>query len=227
MWSISKIKSRGKDAFKANYVKSVIVAFILSLLTRSATTASGQKTNSEEVKAQLLDLDPAIISFLIGFLITLCVVSLLLRIFLFNPLEVGGYAFFKRNVEEGDAHIDALLEGFKDYGHIFITLLLRDIFLALWTCLLVIPGIIKSYSYRMVPYIISDNPELSATEVITKSREMMNGNKWHAFLLDLSFIGWIILSVCTCGLVGIFWLNPYMENTNAALYLELSKNTIE
>jgi len=76
----------------------------------------------------------------------------------------------------------------------------------------------------MVPYIIKDNPELSATEVITKSRKMMDGNKWRAFLLDLSFIGWLLLSLITLGIVGLLWTNPYMQNTNAALYQELSKN---
>ena len=76
----------------------------------------------------------------------------------------------------------------------------------------------------MVPYIIKDNPELSATEVITKSRKMMDGHKWRAFLLDLSFIGWLLLSLITLGIVGLLWTNPYMQNTNAALYQELSKN---
>ena len=79
------------------------------------------------------------------------------------------------------------------------------------------------YSYRMVPYIIKDNPELSATEVITRSREMMNGNKWRAFLLDLSFIGWILLCVITLGIAAFFWVGPYMSSTDAALYLELKK----
>ena len=75
----------------------------------------------------------------------------------------------------------------------------------------------------MVPYIIKDNPELTATETITKSREMMNGNKWRAFLLDLSFIGWIILGAVTFGILFILWTCPYMQNANAALYLELKE----
>ena len=69
------------------------------------------------------------------------------------------------------------------------------------------------------------NPELSATEVITRSRMMMNGHKWNAFVLDLSFIGWFLLTIITCGIVGILWTNPYYSNTNAALYLELKKGT--
>ena len=87
--------------------------------------------------------------------------------------------------------------------------------------LLFIPGIIKSYSYRLVPYIIKDNPELSATEAITRSRQLMDGHKLDAFLLDLSFIGWYILGFITANLVNIFWTMPYHYNANAEFYLDL------
>lgn len=90
--------------------------------------------------------------------------------------------------------------------------------MCLWTLLFIIPGLIKSYSYRMVPYILSDNEDMSATEAITKSREIMNGNKWRAFVLDLSFIGWVFLSCITLGLVGIFYVAPYISATEAELY---------
>lgn len=222
MWSIGEVKARGKKAFKSNYWKSVLVALILSILAAGTTVSARSEANSEEVKASLLTLDSNAVFILIGALTTIMIISLLLRIFLFNPLQVGGYRFFKKNVESTGADLDILKEGFSDYGNTFITLLLRDIFLALWTCLFIIPGIIKGYSYRLVPYIIKDYPELSPTEVITKSREMMNGNKGKAFLFDLSFIGWFILSIIP--LVGLLWTNPYYQNANAALYLELSKN---
>ena len=77
----------------------------------------------------------------------------------------------------------------------------------------------------MVPYILAEQPELSATEVITRSREMMNGNKWQAFKMDLSFLGWILLGILTLGLVNIFWTAPYMESAQAALYLKLRDKT--
>lgn len=222
MWSISEVKERGKEAFKRNYWNSVIVAFLLGLLTSGATASASSQTDSEGLQTQLLLMDPAVLTILIGSLTTIMIVSVLLKIFLFNPLKVGGYRFFKKNVEEDGATLGVISEGFNGYGHIFITLFLRDLFLALWTMLLIVPGIIKGYSYRMVPYILKDNPELSATEVITKSRELMDGNKWRAFVFDLSFIGWFILSIIP--LVGWLWTNPYYENANAALYLELSKN---
>ena len=96
-----------------------------------------------------------------------------------------------------------------------------QVYTALWMLLFIIPGLVKSYSYAMVPFLIIDEPELSANEIITRSREMMNGHKWRTFLLDLSFIGWILLTVITCGIVGVFWTNPYMYSTRAALYHEL------
>ena len=73
----------------------------------------------------------------------------------------------------------------------------------------------------MVPYIIKDNPELSATEAITRSREMMNGHKMEAFLMDLSFIGWYILGGLTFDLVNIFWTQPYHQSARAKFYTEL------
>ena len=73
----------------------------------------------------------------------------------------------------------------------------------------------------MVEFISADNPEMSATEVITKSRDMMRGNKWKAFVLDLSFIGWLILTGITAGILGIFYVYPYMYQTDAELYLAL------
>ena len=78
----------------------------------------------------------------------------------------------------------------------------------------------------MVPYILADHPEMSGKEVITLSRQMMNGSKWRAFVLDLSFIGWDILSLLTLGLLGIFYVSPYKCSTNAELYHAL-KNQIQ
>ena len=74
------------------------------------------------------------------------------------------------------------------------------------------------YSYRMVPFILSENPDMPSSEVFAKSKEMMDGNKWHTFLLDLSFIGWYFLTACTAGIAGVFWTQPYVQQTNAELY---------
>ena len=84
-----------------------------------------------------------------------------------------------------------------------------------------IPGIIKSYEYRMIPYILGETPNIPKEEAFALSRAMMTGNKWKAFVLDLSFLGWYILSGLTFGILGIFYVNPYVEQTSAALYQKL------
>ena len=98
-----------------------------------------------------------------------------------------------------------------------------SIFTFLWSLLLVIPGIIKSYSYSMAGFIMSENPEMSAKEAMEVSMRMMKGNKWRLFCLQLSFIGWGILCVFTVG-IGYLWLNPYMNAATAAFYDEISRN---
>ena len=103
------------------------------------------------------------------------------------------------------------------------SMFILDIIIALWSLLFIIPGIYKSYQYRMVPYLLADNPELTAREAMDLSRVMMDGEKMNAFVLDLSFIPWQLLSAITIGIVGIIWVNPYVEATNAELYTALSQ----
>ena len=229
MWTISEVKEQGKAAFRTNYWNCVIVSIIMSIVTggslvggRSAASGSGVA----ELKEYFADMDPALIPFIIMTVMSVFVfamiIGILIKIFVFNPLKVGCYTFFRKNIN-GDGELGNVVSGFHDFGRTFITLFLTDLFLSLWSMLFIIPGIIKSYSYRLVPYIIADNPELSSTEVITRSRELMNGHKFKAFLLDFSFIGWIILAICTCGIASLFWVSPYISSTNAALYLKLKQ----
>ena len=84
-----------------------------------------------------------------------------------------------------------------------------------------IPGIVKSYEYRMIPYIMAEHPELSYKEAFRMSKEMMQGNKWSAFVLDLSFLGWHILGIMTLGILEIFYVAPYVAMTDAYLYKTL------
>ena len=230
MWSVSEIKERGKAAFKANYWKCVIVALIMGLFAGSsggsARTAGQNASGSMDISSVTSGMsssEQATFAFVAaGTIFVIIIISILLKIFLFNPLNIGGCAFFKENTIEPGADLDCIGLGFRNYWHNFATLFLRDLYLVLWTMLLIVPGIIKGYSYRMVPYILADEPDLTPNEAITRSREMMDGNKWQAFLLDLSFIGWILLGILTLGLVLVFWTAPYMQSSNAALYLKLS-----
>ena len=95
-------------------------------------------------------------------------------------------------------------------------MLLENVFLFLWT-FTIIGAFIKPYSYRMVPYIVAENPNIGAREAISLSRRMMKGHKWECFVADLSFLGWWLLNLFTLGLSGIFYSNGY----NAAFFVEL------
>lgn len=106
-----------------------------------------------------------------------------------------------------------------------LTSLLSTIFITLWTFLLIVPGIIKSYSYAMAPYIVKDlvdsGQECSPTEAITLSKQLMDGHKFELFVLDLSFIGWSIVGVLTLG-IGYLWIIPYILTTKAAYYRSIA-----
>lgn len=229
---IRAIKQTGKEAFKANYWRCVLVAFVMGLLT-TGSSSSGRRALPDIESLQVEqdfssvmegltpDQTTLVLGIILGTVSIVLVVALLLRIFLFNPLQVGGYLFFKRNCTDPTTRVGVLAEGFGNYGHTFLTLFLRDLFLTLWTLLFVIPGIIKSYSYMLVPYLIKDRPDLSPTETITLSRQMMNGHKTEAFMMTLSFIGWFLLGIITLNIAGIFWVSPYFESAKAAFYLEI------
>ena len=121
----------------------------------------------------------------------------------------------------GEAKFEPLFDGFKgNIANAIVTSILYQVFLALWTLLFIVPGIVKSFSYAMTFYILRDNPEMTATEAITASRKMMDGHKVELFCLRLSFIGWILLGVLACG-IGMLFVAPYMQMADAAFYENL------
>lgn len=154
-------------------------------------------------------------------------ILMLLGVLVLEPICVGGARFFLDNAKkpEEQTSLNRLTMAFRDrnYMNIVLNLLWRDIMITLWSLLLVIPGIIKSYEYRMVPYLLAEYPEMRHKEVFQKSKEMMRGQKWRAFVLDWSFFLWDYVSILTFGLAGIFFVYPYEHAVNAELYLELKR----
>lgn len=148
--------------------------------------------------------------------------SILLNVFVFNPLQVGCQHWFIRSRTEDNYNIGSVGFTFKEgYGNVTKTMFLKQLYTFLWSLLFVFPGIVKSYEYRMIPYLLAENPYMSTDEAFARSRSMMDGEKWNAFVLDLSFIGWNILSAFTLGLVGLFYVAPYQAYTNMELYVTL------
>ena len=135
------------------------------------------------------------------------------------PLSWGLTVSLLRNHREESVDLENLFDGFRGgrYTRVFCALFLVQLFTFLWALLLIIPGIIKAFSYALTPYILLDEPELTARQAITRSCEIMQGRRWKLFCLYLSFIGWGILSLLTFG-IGFLWLAPYMNASIAAFY---------
>lgn len=136
-----------------------------------------------------------------------------------GPLEYGmAYIFLKQARDHQPVQLGDMFRGFQDdFGGTFLIGLMTSLFTALWSLLFVIPGIVKAYSYSMAYYIKLDHPDYGWNACITASRQLMNGHKWEKFVLDLSFLGWIIVGSLCLG-VGTLWVTPYMEAANAQFY---------
>ncbi len=254
MWTRKELKEKGKKTFILNYWKTVLVSLIYVVLiagaagsvsgigvrggsnhkiesTVESNTSQSDIVNNFSDKISDFNIPPeaifviAVLAVMIG--IMAMGISLAINAFLINPVEVGCHRFFTRNLNQ-KANVSEITFAFDhNYLNNVKTAFLRDLYIILWSLLFIIPGIIKSYEYRMIPYILADHPEMSTKEVFAKSKELMNGQKWRAFALDLSFIGWEILSLFTARILGIFYVSPYRNMTNAALYEKLEYGNLE
>lgn len=140
---------------------------------------------------------------------------------LINPFQVGVDRFMIKSMD-GRANVSEITYGFDhSYKNVVKTMFHYDLRVFLWALLFIIPGFYKQYQYRMVPYILAEHPDMNYKEVLQRSAILMNGHKWNAFVLDLSFILWHLLGLITCGIVEIFYTSPYHNLTSAALYRKL------
>lgn len=147
--------------------------------------------------------------------------------FVGGPVRVGCCRYFMESREKMEsAGIGRLFYAFEGgkYGNVVKTMFMRNLFTFLWTLLLIIPGIIKSYEYYLVSYILQDEPQMDYREVLELSKDMMDGYKWELFVLQLSFIGWELLGAMCCG-VGMAFVVPYKEATFAEFYAERRNQT--
>jgi uncharacterized membrane protein len=127
------------------------------------------------------------------------------------------------NIVRGEnVKLEQLFDGFKNFRAAFLLRLLNTIFVFLWSLLLIVPGIVKLYAYKMSFYILCDNPGIEVNEARKQSVKMMNGHKLRLFCLDFSFIGWILLCILTGGIL-YFWVAPYIEATHAEFYEDLKQ----
>ena len=231
MWTRKSVKERGKKAFNLNYWKCVLVGLILSMIIGSAGSSFNggsysiptfieriQEADSGSSFHTEIRLYLALFFVVMILSVLITAVVLAFKYFLLTPFEYGCRKYFRKNLEE-PAKLKNLVYVFDShYKNVVKTAFLKDLFIWLWSLLFIIPGIIKSYQWRLVPYIMSENPTMNFREALDESTRLMQGNKWKSFVLDLSFIGWDILSLLTWGILGVFYVDPYKASTDAALY---------
>lgn len=227
MWTISLLKQNGNANFKKNYWYCVVATIVLGVCIGGSSGGSSY-TNASRMGTEGVDsfssFEPAYLFALLGVGLLAFIIGLFLKAVIFNPIQVGCQRFFIMNRVEPRAELSHITYGFKsNWKNLVKTMFLKDIYLFLWTLLFIIPGIIKSYSYRLVPYILAENPNMDANEAITLSRDMMNGQKMKAFLYDLSFIGWVLLSFFTCLILYVFYVGPYKVCSDAELYTAIKE----
>lgn len=220
MWNRAELKMRGNMAFKKNYVSAVVVALLMGIFGTVSGESSARRVseNSDIYSGNLFNVG-MITELLAGIATVVILIVLVAKVFVGNLLKMGGYRFFILN-QTAQPGIGTLLDGFRSghYVNIVLTMFLRDLFTTLWSLLLVVPGIVKHYEYLMVPYIIAENPAMDYKEAFQISKQMMDGEKMEAFIMDLSFLGWYLLSAVTCGLLAIFYVNPYVQASFAEMY---------
>lgn len=145
----------------------------------------------------------------------------LASIVLGGVLQLGYAVFLLRQHDGQDLKLEVLFSQFDRFGTGFAQAFLRSLYTLLWSLLFIIPGIVATYRYAMTPFILAEHPELTASQAIARSKELMMGRKFDLFLLDLSFLGWVILAALTMNL-GHLFLNPYRNAAYAVFYRNIT-----
>ena len=157
--------------------------------------------------------------------VLIAIIAILYIILLAEPLLVAERRYFIIASEKENTKMGVMKEIFKrkNWSNVAIIMFFKSFYNFLWY-LTIIGGIIKTYEYRMIPYLLAENPDMNKKEAFARSKQMMKGNKWKTFILDLSFILWEILSTVTFGLLDILYVNPYKIATSVELYKTLKEN---
>ena len=225
MMKSKELRAKAWDSLKGKYWMAFIVTLVTGLIGSIGNSFVSFGQNLSEVLGMVepaeLDSTMAIGALVLnGVVIISAIIGTLFSIFVINAITVGVSNYFIKNTDSKPSFGDAF-SGFKvKYGRNIGTILLVGIKTVLWTLLFIIPGIIKSYEYSIIPYILADDPEISSKDAFKKAKQMMKGNKWRLFKLEFSFIGWFVLCVLTLG-IGTFFLIPYVNAAAAEFYVEL------
>ena len=204
-----RIKENAKTHYQNNKWQNVLV-ILINVLIAGGVQVIVRVSNQE--------------AFLMMFM---SLVSIAVTILLTNIVAMGSATWFHRSIKTEGLKMEEMFWTFKeDYGGNVLMMFLISLYTALWSMLFVIPGIVKGYSYSLAMYIKSENPQISASQAIELSKKMTNGRKMDLFVLDLSYIGWFLLSGITFNILGILYVLPYYQAAKAFAYEEIKEEAL-
>jgi uncharacterized membrane protein len=214
----SDIRRLARENLAGNWKKSIGIGFMAALL--GAAVAGSRIGGTIELDPEIMEMLPGFVLAFLSAWASIAGVISLAQFVIGGTVQLGYTDILLKQYDRKDFQFEDLFSQFHRFKQGFLQGFLRGLYVFLWSLLLVIPGIVKTYSYAMTPFIMADHPEMTAKEAIHASRKMMDGYKGHLFMLDLSFFGWSILAILSLG-VGFLWLNPYQNAAHAAFYREL------
>ena len=254
-------RADAREALRGRWPIAILTGFVASLIGANIATGGGGSSNSNNDSSGAVIRDFQATEFWLQYRTLVITAIVILVIWVIITIVIGGagklgYATFNlKLVDNKDVALADLFSQFHRLGDGFCMNFLMGLYTLLWTLLFIIPGLIKTYSYAMTPYILAENPGMTATDAITESRRIMDGNKWRLFCLGFSFIGWGLLcaaptlialfivsrmAIETQNLAVLLWiipasipsfigslfLNPYQEAAWAAFYRDISGTTV-
>lgn len=226
MWTRDELKFRAKTVLKKSYWMSFVVCLILGAAAGIGGGIGSSGSSGARTEALFYDLDSSIVLLFLGIILFGSLIAVGVSIFFLQPLTVGGRKFFIQAAKD-DVKLNYIGHAFSsNYLNIVKTVFFKNLFVFLWSLLFLVPGIIKSYQYYFVEYLMAERPDMDYRRALDLSRQMTDGHKWNIFVLELSFIGWYLLGILACCIGGLF-VNPYYSATQTQLYLTLRYNAIQ
>lgn len=229
MITCKELRQRAWSSLENGYWNAVIAVFLSNLILGLGSIFTGASSTLTQLATAFAAREDSHTLPMILLILSLAVMVLfyIFCIFVVYPLEVGTSRYFILNTDR-KPDVSEIFYGFKTnyFGNIKI-MFIMNLKVVLWTLLLIVPGIIKSYEYAMIPYILADNPGISSKEAFRRSKALMNGHKFDLFIFQLSYIGWSILGSIVCFGFGMLFVTPYISAGNAEFYKEVSKVTVE
>lgn len=230
MWTRAELKERAKKDVKRSYWGLVLMSLVMALISGGGSGGGGSSSSGSSGSGSLTDgsghinwnvvLGVAVVMLVV--ILVAMAIGIVLGVFVLNPLQIGAQRYFieatygEKTIS--DLKLIAHAFGKPHYMNVVKIMFLKGLYVTLWGFLFIIPGIVKAYEYQMIPYILAENPGLDKDTVFRLSKEMMDGEKMSAFILDWSFIGWVFLSLFTCGILSVLYVSPYINMTKAELY---------